>query len=281
MAKNYYDILGIDKRSTDNDIRQAYRKLARRYHPDVNLGEKESESKFKEINEAYSVLSDPDKRLKYDQSGDEWKHAQVYNNSQGTPFFHDVMGDIFRNHQNDDGPSTRSHREPDRHIKITLSEAFTGTTKSLTLANRIDTKRQALDVRIPPGVDNGSRIKVTQHGITRVGDIHLIVEIENDETFERRGNDLYTVAKVTLTDAVLGGEVEVSTLIDSIFLKIPEETQNGSYFRLSGKGMPLLKNPKEYGNMYARIQVQIPTHLSDRERELFEELRSMREEQER
>ena len=160
-----------------------------------------------------------------------------------------------------------------------MKEAFTGTTKSLHLEGEVDTKRKALDVRIPPGVDTGSRIKVTTKGTGRVRDIHLIVEIENDENFERRGNDLYTIATVTLADSVLGGEVQIPTLTDNIFLRIPEETQNGNYFRLTGKGMPLLRNPNEYGNMYARIQVQIPTNLSDREIELFEELKSIREEQ--
>ncbi len=295
MAKNYYQILGVDKRATESELRQAYRKLARQYHPDVNLGEKDSESKFKEINEAYSILSDPDKRVKYDQFGEDWKHAQVYNTRQGnerfvwdmgtdykqnSSFFGDIMGDMFRNHLNkDNSPRKRKTQiEPDQPIKITLREAFTGTIKSLNVGDKTDTKRKALDVRIPPGVDTGSRIKVTTKGTGRVRDIHLIVQIENDETFERRGNDLYTITTITLADSVLGGEVQVPTLNDNIFLRIPQETQNGSYFRLSGKGMPLLKNPSEHGNMYTKIQIQIPTNLSDREIELFEELKSIREE---
>lgn len=296
MAKSYYDILGIKRDASEKEVRQAYRRLARKYHPDVNPGDKAAEAAFKEINEANEVLSDPETRKKYDRFGENWKNADQFARSnggqrtgpfawstEGEPFsgvgssrLDDVLGQFFGG-QGFGRTATSSRRRVrlEQAVEVTLEEAFAGTTRLIQMVDGLNGGGRRLEVKIPPGVDNGSRIRVQPE--SAIGDeLYLVVSVRPHARFERRGNDLHTRVNVPLVDAVLGGEVEVSTLTDRVLLKIPPETQNGRSFRLAGKGMPHLNAPQTRGSMYVEVQVSIPSHLSERERELFRELRAIR-----
>lgn len=283
--KDYYAILGVPRNASDKEIKQAYRRLARLYHPDLNPGNKEAEAKFKEINEAYEVLSDPEKRRRYDQFGESWRYAEQVG---GTPWqqkvwdFEDLkttpFGDIFEKIFSDFGFSPFSHRphkgeDIELPVEITLEEAYFGTTRVL------DTPSGRIEVKIPPGVDNGSRVRIEGKGRARgggpPGDLYLNISVKPHPLFERKGDDLYLELPVPLTVAILGGEVEVPTIKGKVVLKIPAETQNGKVFRLSGLGMPRLKDGAK-GDLFAKVKVVLPTNLSSREKELFRELRRLR-----
>ena len=292
MAANYYDILGVSKGASEKDIRQAFRRLARQYHPDVNPGDKTSEQKFKEINEAYEVLSDAENRKKYDRYGDNWKHAgQIEQGQQRAgsgPFVwdygggaSDFGGSLFDDLLGGRGfgrASTTSRRRAvvEQPVSVTLEEACNGTTRLIQLSNSAQGSSKRLEVKIPPGVDNGSKIRVRPEE-PGAEELYLVVSVRPDTRFERRGNDLYTTVNVPLVDAVLGGEVRVPTLAEPVMLKIPPETQNGRSFRLSGKGMPRLGSPESRGSIFATVQVTVPTKLSERQRELFRELKAIQD----
>ena len=288
--KDYYKILGIKRDASEKEIKQAYRKLARKYHPDVNPGDNSSEAKFKEVNEAYQVLSDAEKRKKYDRFGDQWEHADQYNQAghQG-PFgpgnvhfeygdfsqyggsgFESIFGDLFGDLGSSGKRSktrTRPRRAQEYQAEITLEEAFNGTTRML------DVEGRRLEAKIPPGVTNGSKVRLSQPS----GDIYLVISIRPHNNFERKGDDLYVDVPVQLTDAVLGGEIEVPTLSGKkLALKIPPETQNGRSFRLGKQGMPKLKNKEDRGDLFAKVHVILPKNLTPEERALFEKLKSMR-----
>lgn len=297
MAKNYYDILGVKRDAPEKEIRQAYRRLARKYHPDVNPGDKAAEAAFKEINEANEVLSDPEKRQKYDRFGENWEHADQFAQSHerqrtgpfvwstegepssgvGSPRLDDVLGQFFAG-QGFGRTATSSRRRVrlEQAVEVTLEEAFTGTTRIIQMMDGLNGEGRRLEVRIPPGVDNDSRIRVRPEGASPGEELYLVVSVSPHPHFERQGDDLSTRVDVPLVNAVLGGEVEVPTLTDKVLLKIPPETQNGRSFRLSGKGMPHLNSPQTRGSMYVTVQVSIPSHLSERERELFRELQAIR-----
>ena len=319
--KDYYKILGVNKNATEKEIRDAFRRLARKYHPDVNPGDKEAEAKFKEINEAYEVLSDPEKRKRYDQLGANWKYYEQWQKAGGTAsgepfdwsrfgfggapggvhyeyrrvepedlgdiFGGDMFSDFFRRFFGDLGArTTRSRaraprgRNLEQPVEITLEEAFAGTTRIIQVTDASGRVRR-LEVKIPAGVQEGSRVRVAGQGEASpyggpAGDLELIVHILPHPTFERKGDDLYTKISVPLTTAILGGEVEVPTLKGRVLLKIPSETQNGRVFRLRGQGMPRLNDPTVRGDLYAEVKVVLPEGLSPRERELFEELARLR-----
>ncbi len=343
--KDYYKILGVGKTASAEELKKAYRKLARKYHPDVNPGDKSAENRFKEINEAYEVLSDPDKRKKYDTLGPNWQEqfgfdgaasgrprAYTYRTRTGTgttggagnipydfedptgfsDFFEALFGRRGAGTGAGGGASTRTRtttedlfRQPgeniEQTIEVTLNEAYTGTTKTFIvqapetcatckgtgevngrlcptcggLGTTPRTKR--IEVKIPAGVDNGSRVRVAGEGQPGRsggprGDLFLIVALKPDATFERKGDDLVEDVPVPLTTAVLGGEVPV-LLPDGkrVLLTIPAETQNGQTFLLRGKGMPRLRGGAQ-GNLLARVRVVLPTRLTPRERELFQAL---------
>jgi curved DNA-binding protein len=295
-GKDYYNILGVSRSATEREIKQAYRKLARQYHPDVNPGDKSAEERFKQINEAYEVLSDKEKRRKYDKYGDQWQYAdqfekarqqQSWDFSQGGQrvYFSEedvgsIFDDLFRGFGTRAGrPQPRRGRDIEFPLEVTLEEAYSGTTRTLNMA---DGKR--LEVKIPPGVKDGSRVRISGKGAEGYGgakgDLYLVTSVRPHRTFRRHGDDLYTDVSVPLTVAVLGGEVKVSTPKGSkLSLKIPPETQNGRTFRLKEQGMPHLGNSAK-GDLLARVKVVLPTKLTDEEKELFQKLGQLRPDKE-
>ena len=323
--KDYYQILGVSRNASEKEIKQAYRRLARKHHPDLNPGDKSAEARFKEMNAAYEVLSNPEKRKKYDQFGDQWEYAEQFAKAGGqggvrwdvgkggTTFeYGDVsgLGDIFSSLFGDAGIGSRMRRGPQRGqdvespVEISLEEAYHGSRRVIQLqttepctacegtgrvGNRVCTMcsgtggkvvPRRLEVKIPPGVKDGSRIRMAGEGAPgraggSKGDLYLVVRVLLHKLFERKGDDLYTEVSVPLATAILGGEVGLPTLNGNLSLKIPPETQNGKVFRLAGKGMPLL-GKDNYGNMFAKVNVVLPANLTEEERRLFERLRSLR-----
>lgn len=306
MAKDYYEILGVKRSATDKEIKQAYRRLAREYHPDINPGDKTAEARFKEINQAYEVLSDPEKRRKYDQFGDKWQFADqfaqagaqgahgpyVWEFQQGGPSpsdfgdmgtaggFEDILSNLFAGRGRRTATRPRKGQDIEHPVEITLEEAYRGTTRGLEVRDSQGHHKQ-LEVKIPPGVDQGSRVRVAGKGGEGYaggpsGDLYLVISTKPHPTFERKGTDLHTEIPVPLVVAVLGGEVEVPTLKGKkIALKVPPETQNGQIFRLAGQGMPKLGDTS-YGDLYAKVKVVLPSGLTPKEKELFEQLRGLR-----
>ncbi|MBO7394005.1 MAG: J domain-containing protein [Abditibacteriota bacterium] len=305
-TKDYYKILGIDSDATEKEIKAAYRRLARKYHPDVNPGDRYAENRFKEISEAYSVLSDRDKRTYYNQMGSMWENkdfADSYNwanfnanDFQSVPTesvefggdLEDVLGDMFTGkdadgrfdlggdtHTQKDRP--RAGRKPndiETEMIITLDEAYHGVKKYFFLGDK------RLEVNIPKGVKAGQKIRLPKKG-TRSrtggerGDILLTIKMKPHNFLVRDGNDLRTEVRVDYLTALLGGDVPVNTLTGRITMRLPAGTQNGSELRVVGKGMPMVKSER-FGNLYVRIAIVIPKNISDDERELLEKIRSKR-----
>ncbi|MFO3795998.1 MAG: DnaJ C-terminal domain-containing protein, partial [Anaerolineales bacterium] len=274
------------------EIRQAYRRLAKQYHPDRNPGNKTAEEKFKEINEAYQVLSAPHKRAHYDRLGNAYSQWQAsggvgdFDWSQwfsGAPggvrvevrdfgdlfggedifseFFRSIFGGFGSTPQGRSRTVPRAYQQP---IQITLAEAYQGTEREIQSGGR------NLRVRIPAGVDTGSKVRI-RNGAPDGSDLYLIVEVLPDPHFERKGRDLYTDATVTVFTALLGGEVPIETPSGRVWLTIPAGTQPEQVFRLSGRGMPDVKNPSIRGDLYVRLHVSIPQQLSERQRSLLQE----------
>jgi len=294
-GKDYYSILGVERGASEREIKQAYRRLARKHHPDVNPGDKSAEARFKEINEAYEILSDKEKRQKYDQFGDRWQYADQFaqagwqqapfwNFSQGgsrVTFSGDELGSLF-----DDllsgfttGASsrraqTRRGRDVEYPVEVTLEEAYHGTSRTISFEGG-----KRLEVKIPPGVRDGSRVRIAGKGGQSYGgvrgDLYLVISVKPHRLFERRGDDLYVEVKVPLVAAMLGGEVQIPSLKGKLALKIPSETQNGRAFRLAGQGMPHLGNSAR-GDLLAKVNVVLPTNLTQQEKELFKQLGQLR-----
>lgn len=308
--KDYYKILGVNRNASDEEIKQAYRKLAMKYHPDRNPGNKEAEDKFKDINEANEVLSDKKKRTRFDQLGESYHQWQQRGGSPtdfhwedwftqspggrrtrvdvgdfsdifgggGGGGFSDFFSAIFAGMQGQPGnvrTSTSRRAQPsqaakamEQPVKISLLEAYEGTSRILQFNN------QKIEVKIPAGSKTGTKVRVSGVGLNRT-DIYLVVEVEKHHHFERKGEDLYTDVNVDLYTAILGGQVKVATLKGDVMLSIPPETQAGKTFRLTGRGMPHLKNPNQYGDLYAKVRITIPTQLSVEEKKLFEQLKAL------
>ncbi len=300
--KDYYQALGVSRTAGADEIKKAYRKLALKYHPDRNPGDKTAEDKFKDINEAYQVLSDPTKRQRYDQLGDSYSQWQRTGGtsdsfnwqewfSQGQPGggrrvdvrdFEDLFGssfsDFFTSIFGGMGASTPRQRRRaaplnyEQPVSITLQEAYKGTERSLKIDNR------RYEVKIPGGAQSGTKVRIAGAGPTDQsgvkGDLYLVINVAPDSNYERKGADLYTETKIDLVTAVLGGQITVQTLNGSVSLTIPAGTQPGQTFRLTGRGMPHLKDKQTHGDLYVRTRITIPKQLSSKQRELYEKLRT-------
>jgi len=321
--KDYYKVLGVSKSAGKDEIKKAFRKLARKYHPDVNQGDKTAEEKFKELNEAYEVLSDSDKREKYDRFGSSW---QQYSHGGGRPEdfdwskwsarpggstytrtvtpedleqmfgggfsqefgggmggFSDFFEMLFGNVGRSGGTGSRGRamrpqrgRDSEQKVQISLEEAFRGTTCSLQWEGG-----KRIEAKIPPGVRNGSRIRLGGQGQTGMGggqpgDLFLKIEVSPHKTFERQNDDLKVNVPIDLYTAILGGKVNVPTLDRPVELTIPPETSNGKVFRLREVGMPNLRKPEQRGNLLVTVQVQLPKNLSSEEKELYKKLQELR-----
>lgn len=311
--KDYYNILGVSKNASEKEIRQAYRKLARTYHPDVNPGDKVAEEKFKEINEANEVLSDPEKRKKYDEMSQYYQqygrwpgasagsapgaeggfgggHYQYYTMNEedlndlfgGASPFSDFFETYFgsgmggataRRTTGRTRQRARVGQDIESPVEVTLAEAYTGAARVFELTEP-DGGTRRLEVKIPVGVDEGSRIRIAGQGgqgSAGRGDLYLRAHMLPDPRFTRDGTTLHTTVEVPLAVAMLGGEARVK-MPDGrgLMLRIPPETQNGRSFRLRGKGMPQLGKPDQRGDLYAEVSVVLPAHLTDEQRRLFE-----------
>ncbi len=284
MYIDYYKILGIDKNATQEEIKKAYRKLARKHHPDLNPNDKNAKSNFQQINEANEVLSDPEKRKQYDQYGKDRQHAEQPSGSYRTEYsgtqFEDDFSDFFKSMF---GEATRGGRS--RQVKY-RGEDYSAEL-NLNLIDAYETHRQTLTINgksiriaIPAGIENGQTIKIAGHGGPGInggpnGDLYIKFLIANHPKFKRLGNDLYTKVDLDLYTAVLGGEIIIDTLNGKVKLKVKPETQNGSKIKLKGKGFPVYKNEGQFGDLYVTYSIVIPRNLTEKEKELFSELSKM------
>ena len=305
---DYYNVLGLDKSASQDDIKKAYRKLARKFHPDLNPNDESAKKKFQEINEANEVLTDPEKRKKYDQYGENWKHGEEYEKPQqeyarqrgsrggasaggGNPFegfdfnnyngnydtgeysdfFEDLFGSRFGGGRTSGKRGSYRGQDYETTVDLTLLQAsqthkqtFTGNGKNIRIT-------------VPAGVEDGQKIRLKGQGGDGVnggpnGDLYITFSVKPDPRFNRRGNDLYTSILVDLPTALIGGETIVDTLTGKINVKIKPETQNGTKIRLKGKGFPVYKKDGEFGDLYAEINVKLPTNLTEEQKKIVEQL---------
>jgi curved DNA-binding protein len=287
MFIDYYKILGIDKTATPKDIKTAYRKLARKYHPDLNPNDKDANKNFQQINEANEVLSDPEKRKKYDQYGKDWQHADEfeqqkeyqeqssdfrgpkYSGSDFSDFFESMFGSTS---DRTTGRQVKYRGEDfNAELHLGLIDAFKSQKQTLTV-NGVKIR-----ITIPAGIENGQTIKIPGHGGPGInggpnGDLYITFIIANHPKIKRLGDNLYTTAELDLYTAVLGGEFTLDTLSGQVKLKVAPETQNGSKVKLKGKGFPVYKKVGEFGDLYVSYTVKIPTNLTEKQKALFTEL---------
>jgi len=289
---DYYKILELDKNATDEAIKKAYRKLARKYHPDLNPGDKEATKKFQRINEANEVLSDPEKRKKYDQYGKDWQHAdqfeQARRQQRQSPrgggqqfsggFDEESFSDFFASMFGGDAGSGRQTKfrgqDYNAELALNLIDAYTTHQQTIT----VDEKN--IRITIPAGIENGQKIKLKGYGAAGVnggpnGDLYISFQISPSPRFKRLGHDLHTTADIDLYTAILGGEVFVDTLGGKIKVKVAPETQNGTKIRLKNKGFPIYKQEGQFGDLYITYLVKLPTNLTEKQKELFTQLSTM------
>ena len=286
MPQNYYDILGVSRNASDKDIKSAYRRMARKLHPDVNPDDSRAQNQFKKVNEAYEVVGDPARRKDYDQFGDNWKHAdQIRNVNAGRSSTGGIgfnLGDLFGGGRGTGGNSfgdmfsgSGTHmRGPVRHegtLEVSLDEVYAGVTRRISI-NSVGSGPRNLEVQVPRGVRDGRKIRLRLDNDT---EIILTVNVRSDSRFSRKGANLLTDIAVNILDAVLGCEVEVPTITGRVALQIPMGTQNGRSFKIKGKGLPM-GDSKQFGDLYATINVRLPESLSDEERQLYKQLRDIR-----
>jgi curved DNA-binding protein len=299
---DYYKVLGLDKNASSDDIKKAYRKLARQYHPDLNPNDKEAHKRFQQVNEANEVLSDPEKRKKYDQYGKDWKHAEEFEKARqqqrhhaagGSGFggggsqtfsgdfeggdFSDFFESLFGGMGSKSRPRETKFKGQDYNAELRLNLKDVYTTHQRTLT--IDGKN--VRITIPAGIEDGQKIRLKGYGAPGVhggpaGDLYITFQVEDDPHFKRAGNDLHTTVAIDLYTAVLGGEATINTLSGKLKLKVPPGTQNDAKVRVKGKGFPIYKQEGQFGDLYPTYKVKIPTHLTEKEKELFTELSKLR-----
>ncbi|MEW7289988.1 DnaJ C-terminal domain-containing protein [Aquimarina sp. 2304DJ70-9] len=289
---DYYKILGVSKNASEADIKKAYRKLARKYHPDLNPNDKKAEQKFKEINEANEVLSDPENRKKYDQYGKDWKHAEEFEKarqsqgqysgsgrqqqsyedfSQGdfSDFFESMFGGAGRSYSR--GQVKYRGQDFNAELHLDLMDVYSSHKRTLTVNGK------NIRITIPAGVENGQTIKIKGHGGPGIGggpkgDLYITFVIENRTQFRRDKSDLYLNKEIELYTAVLGGEITIDTLDGKVKLNVKPETQNGTKVKLKGKGFPVYKKEGLFGDLYITYTIKMPKNLSQKQKELFREL---------
>ena len=289
---DYYKILGVDKKASEDDIKKAYRRLARKLHPDLNPNDKDAHKKFQQVNEANEVLSDAEKRKKYDQYGKDWQHADQFEqqrqsqrqsqySSGGQPFSGGDEGDFSSFFESMFGGSSRSRQTKFRgqdynaELKLNLTDALETQQQTLTVNGK------NIRITIPAGIENGQVIKLKGHGAPGVnggpaGDLFITFSIANHPIFKRAGNDLYTHASIDLYTAMLGGETTIDTLNGKVKLKVNPETQIGNKIRLKGKGFPVYKKEGEFGDLYVTYDIKLPTNLTEQQKALFTELSKLK-----
>ncbi|MFT4093804.1 MAG: J domain-containing protein [Niabella sp.] len=297
---DYYKVLGVDKNASADDIKKAYRKLARKHHPDLNPNDKEADKKFQQLNEANEVLSDPEKRKKYDEYGADWKHAEQFEQAKqqrqqqhayaGNPFGGEDYGEHFTYSNEGDfsdffsqmfgnaGAGGRSQREVKfrgqdyrAEVQINLTDAYKTHQQTFTVNGK------NIRITVQAGIENGQEIKIKGYGGPGInggpdGDLFITFNIINNTPFTRKGNDLYLNVPLGLYKAVLGGEETIDTLSGKVKLPVKPETQNGMKIRLKGKGFPVYKKEGAFGDLYITWQIEIPKSLSGKEKELFQQL---------
>ncbi|OQP62236.1 DnaJ C-terminal domain-containing protein [Niastella populi] len=295
---DYYSILGVDKNATQEDIKKAYRKLARKHHPDVNPNDAAASKKFQQINEANEVLSDPEKRKKYDQYGKDWEHAEQFEKAgrgqqRQQPFggggqqfsaedfgggdFSDFFESLFGGRPHGQGRRTAKFRGQDyeSELKIDLTDAYTTHKQTLTINGK------NVRITIPAGIEDGQKIRLKGHGGEGVnggpaGDLYITFSIVNNTPFKRMGNDLYLNQHIDLYTALLGGEITIDTLGGKLKLKVKPETQNGTKVRLKEKGFPIYKEEGKFGDLYVTMHVKLPTNLTEKQKELIKQLSELK-----
>ena len=297
---DYYSILGVPKTASEDDIKKAYRKLARKLHPDLNPNDAEANKKFQQINEANEVLSDPEKRKKYDQYGKDWQHAEQFEEARrqqqqqrrssasgdtgeydfsdgfGGADFSDFLSSMFGQ---EGGPRSRQQtkfrgQDYQAELHLNLRDAYTTHKQTLT----VDGKN--IRITVPAGIENGQKIKLAGYGSPGInggpnGDLYITFVIADDPRYKRKGNDLYVDEEIDLYTALLGGEKIIETLDGKVKVTVPPETQNGAKVRLKGKGFPVYKQDGSFGDLYVQWQIKLPTKLTDEQKELFRKLATL------
>ena len=292
---DYYKILGVSKTATEQEIKKAYRKWARKYHPDLNPNDKEAEKKFKEVNEANEVLSNSENRKKYDNYGEHWQHADDYEKvkqQQGSrqsqyhtsggfsggdfsDFFESMFGDTRTSRSGSGGQIKYKGQDFNAELQLDLKDVYTTHKRTLTVNNR------NIRITIPAGVENGQVIKIKGHGGKGInrgpnGDLYIQFSIVNHSKFKRDGDNLYLTVDLDLYKALLGGDIMINTFDGKVKLTVKPETQNGTKVKLKGKGFPKYKKEDEFGDFYVTYQIKIPKNLSKKETELIQELQKLR-----
>jgi curved DNA-binding protein len=295
---DYYQVLGVTKTASEKDIKAAYRKLARKYHPDLNPNDQEAHKKFQQLNEANEVLSDPEKRKKYDQYGENWQHGEQYEQQRrqqqsqqrsyggggqafdfegfgggGGDDFSDFFQSMFGGAGGPRGGRQAKYRGQDYNAELHFDLKQASETHKQTLT----VNGKNIRITIPAGVENGQTIKITGHGGPGAnggpgGDLFIKFFVADDPRFKRKGSDLYITVKLDLYTAVLGGEITADTLTGKVKVKVKPETQNSTKVKLKGKGLPVYKKDGEFGDLYITYDLQIPVNLTDEQKKLFEEL---------
>ncbi|WP_437920847.1 DnaJ C-terminal domain-containing protein [Sphingobacterium sp. LRF_L2] len=298
---DYYNVLGVEKTASQDDIKKAYRKLARKYHPDMNPNDDAAKQKFQEINEANEVLTDPEKRKKYDQYGENWKHGEAYEQAQrqqgdqrrrsGNSFegfdfggytgdydageFSDFFEQMFGNRHGGGRQTKFRGNDFNSVLELTLKQAYTTHQQTFNINGR------NIRITVPAGVESGQKIKLKGQGGEGVnggpsGDLFIQFDVKPDPLYQREGNDLFKTEEIDLYKAILGGEMIVETLAGKIKIKVKPETQSGTKVRLKGKGFPIYKKEGEFGDLFVHIHVKLPTDLSEQEKVLFKQLADLR-----